>query len=84
MGKEMFQKQENPEISEREKKNLEGKEITLGNLTNEDILKAIIIWYQQGNTMLNLVKRWGKGLWEIYQKKPFNNFQFSILNLQSI
>ncbi|MFH1838071.1 MAG: hypothetical protein ABH808_01060 [Candidatus Kuenenbacteria bacterium] len=31
-------------------------------------MKAIIIWYQEGNLMLNLAERWGERVWKLYQK----------------
>jgi len=30
----------------------------------------MIIWYEKGNTMLNLAERWGKKIWKFYQENP--------------
>jgi len=50
----------NPESKIPEKESLREREIKLEDLTDKDILKAVIIWYEKGNTMLNLAERWGK------------------------
>ncbi|MFH1233076.1 MAG: hypothetical protein V1649_00265 [Patescibacteria group bacterium] len=72
LNKNIFEDTERERERERESKE---REITLENLTNEDILKAIIIWYEKGNQMLNLAKRWGEKIWEIYQTEPERFFK---------
>ena len=58
----------NPESKIPEKESLREREIKLEDLTNKDILRAMIIWYEKGNTMLNLAERWGKKIQKFYQK----------------
>ena len=50
----------------------ESKEIILENLTNEEVLKAIVCWYENGNVTANLKKRWGEKRWQFYQEDPEN------------
>lgn len=58
-----------------ERKSIE-REITLENLTDRDLLKAITIWYKHGNKMLNLAdRRWDSRRWELYQKNPEKFFK---------
>ena len=60
---------------ETENPERESKEIILENLTNKDVLKATLCWYENGNTIMNLEKRWGEKRWHLYQENPKKFFR---------
>lgn len=60
---------------ELESEILREREITLENLTNKDVLKAVIIWYESVHIIDNLKEKWGEKAWKLYNENSEEFFK---------